>query len=572
MALILPQNWHLPKQTRKTNPTNLPKLAFPSIMPSRTTPENLSSKTDTARWRFNGTGQFVDAEAASAEWDLADDIVNLKIGGDVVNGPIRTPPQNKIAAAAVVQLNEASPLETSSDTSLDSSEHPSDHQITISHSRESSADTTISSAHESVASHTMRGHPPLKVNTGEAKERPHSFSGGLSTADLRRLQQAGEVSAGGQSGEWSSAHYRDTIGPNDKQFPADQPTYPSLANQSQHRPQQYDYRSVPVSGPTADEMADYNIQQRNFNPAATMHPFVAGRINNPPIPNVSYRQPGRNYPQGLVPSPTNMGYPPHHASHLSLGNTQQLYDMMLPPHPESHHPAVTRVQQQHNVFRAGHQHSASDPSAIRDAATLALLNNNMQTFGPAGPAMFPPTMAPAMSLYANQFYAAQEAYPRNDVAVQAMARLQSPYTGQYAMVPQGMEISMSGPGLASPTGNGPSANNRKLGLYKTELCRSWEEKGTCRYGAKCQFAHGEEELRKVARHPKYKTEICRVRIRAVYTGFHAHLFPCRHSGCQDHALTASAAALFTLSSPLQAHRPVLRVHHHHPRLTGAHGQ
>ncbi|KAG8931185.1 hypothetical protein FRC02_003081 [Tulasnella sp. 418] len=58
-------------------------------------------------------------------------------------------------------------------------------------------------------------------------------------------------------------------------------------------------------------------------------------------------------------------------------------------------------------------------------------------------------------------------------------------------------------------GAGPSANNRKLGLYKTELCRSWEEKGSCRYGSKCQFAHGEDEIRKVARHPKYKTEICR---------------------------------------------------------------
>jgi len=23
-------------------------------------------------------------------------------------------------------------------------------------------------------------------------------------------------------------------------------------------------------------------------------------------------------------------------------------------------------------------------------------------------------------------------------------------------------------------------------LYKTELCRSWEETGSCRYGAKCQ--------------------------------------------------------------------------------------
>ncbi|BGP19043.1 hypothetical protein JCM10213_009247 [Rhodosporidiobolus nylandii] len=56
---------------------------------------------------------------------------------------------------------------------------------------------------------------------------------------------------------------------------------------------------------------------------------------------------------------------------------------------------------------------------------------------------------------------------------------------------------------------GPSPNNRKLNLYKTELCRSWEEKGSCRYGVKCQFAHGIHELREVARHPKFKSEICR---------------------------------------------------------------
>jgi len=46
-------------------------------------------------------------------------------------------------------------------------------------------------------------------------------------------------------------------------------------------------------------------------------------------------------------------------------------------------------------------------------------------------------------------------------------------------------------------------------LYKTELCRSFEELGTCRYGPKCQFAHGRSELRPVLRHPKYKTEICK---------------------------------------------------------------
>lgn len=46
-------------------------------------------------------------------------------------------------------------------------------------------------------------------------------------------------------------------------------------------------------------------------------------------------------------------------------------------------------------------------------------------------------------------------------------------------------------------------------LYKTELCCSFESTGSCRYGVKCQFAHGKAELRPVLRHPKYKTEICK---------------------------------------------------------------
>lgn len=45
--------------------------------------------------------------------------------------------------------------------------------------------------------------------------------------------------------------------------------------------------------------------------------------------------------------------------------------------------------------------------------------------------------------------------------------------------------------------------------YKTELCRSFTESGLCKYGGKCQFAHGPEELRDLNRHPKYKTELCR---------------------------------------------------------------
>ncbi|CAK9302010.1 unnamed protein product [Gordionus sp. m RMFG-2023] len=53
--------------------------------------------------------------------------------------------------------------------------------------------------------------------------------------------------------------------------------------------------------------------------------------------------------------------------------------------------------------------------------------------------------------------------------------------------------------------NGPNGTSR----YKTELCRPFEESGECKYGDKCQFAHGVNEMRNLSRHPKYKTELCR---------------------------------------------------------------
>jgi butyrate response factor 1 len=50
---------------------------------------------------------------------------------------------------------------------------------------------------------------------------------------------------------------------------------------------------------------------------------------------------------------------------------------------------------------------------------------------------------------------------------------------------------------------------KQKSLYKTELCRNWEETGHCRYGIKCQYAHGASDLREIDRHPKYKTQKCR---------------------------------------------------------------
>ena len=61
------------------------------------------------------------------------------------------------------------------------------------------------------------------------------------------------------------------------------------------------------------------------------------------------------------------------------------------------------------------------------------------------------------------------------------------------------------PRTKSADENKPSTTAR----YKTELCRPFQDYGFCRYGDKCQFAHGEDDLRVLPRHPKYKTDLCR---------------------------------------------------------------
>ncbi|KAJ8919605.1 hypothetical protein NQ315_002227 [Exocentrus adspersus] len=64
------------------------------------------------------------------------------------------------------------------------------------------------------------------------------------------------------------------------------------------------------------------------------------------------------------------------------------------------------------------------------------------------------------------------------------------------------------PAVAAPAA-AVAATTVNTSRYKTELCRPFEEFGVCKYGDKCQFAHGINELRSLARHPKYKTELCR---------------------------------------------------------------
>lgn len=73
--------------------------------------------------------------------------------------------------------------------------------------------------------------------------------------------------------------------------------------------------------------------------------------------------------------------------------------------------------------------------------------------------------------------------------------------------PRGRRVQRLSPALFEEQGSYTS--DKRIVLYKTEMCRTFEETGICKYGIKCQFAHDRAELRNIQRHPRYKTEICR---------------------------------------------------------------
>ena len=101
-----------------------------------------------------------------------------------------------------------------------------------------------------------------------------------------------------------------------------------------------------------------------------------------------------------------------------------------------------------------------------------------------------------------------------------------------------------------------SEEERAASKYKTELCNAWEERGWCRYGERCQFAHGAAELRAVERHPQYKSRPCR----AFWTdGLCTYGPRCKFAhaprsggGAHDDAIVRVPPALRVSSGPLLA--------------------
>ena len=72
--------------------------------------------------------------------------------------------------------------------------------------------------------------------------------------------------------------------------------------------------------------------------------------------------------------------------------------------------------------------------------------------------------------------------------------------------------------------------------YKTELCKNWIESGLCRYGKKCQFAHGQDELESARAaagmdeklrtkncRTFYKEKVCNYGSRCMFRHEHRHI-------------------------------------------------
>lgn len=104
--------------------------------------------------------------------------------------------------------------------------------------------------------------------------------------------------------------------------------------------------------------------------------------------------------------------------------------------------------------------------------------------------------------------------------------------------------------------SGASADPAAAGTYKTELCNKFMESGRCPYGTRCQFAHGELELRRSKRSTdrRFKTLKCR--------NFHNH-GTCRYGKrCQFiHDETDEELAV------LRGEEPNQRAPHRSPHLS-----
>lgn len=98
----------------------------------------------------------------------------------------------------------------------------------------------------------------------------------------------------------------------------------------------------------------------------------------------------------------------------------------------------------------------------------------------------------------------------------------------------------------------PHVTDSSISLYKTEPCQSFSETGYCRYGLKCRFAHGQADIRPLARHKKYKTERCKTYAKSGFCPYGARCRFVHEESERETSRTASPAPHGVESSPFLA--------------------
>lgn len=136
-------------------------------------------------------------------------------------------------------------------------------------------------------------------------------------------------------------------------------------------------------------------------------------------------------------------------------------------------------------------------NSLGSANSLGSLNNSFNpmsqpfTYAPAPPA---PAPAPVQA-------------PTAPVSISSLSSTPSSHSPQHSQV-------LFSTGASSPVdqiSTSPILEDKKpvnTQLYKTELCGSFMRLNYCPYGNKCQFAHGENELKSVSRPANYRSKPC----------------------------------------------------------------
>lgn len=105
--------------------------------------------------------------------------------------------------------------------------------------------------------------------------------------------------------------------------------------------------------------------------------------------------------------------------------------------------------------------------------------------------------------------------------------------------------------------------------FKTELCKTYSLIGSCKYGYKCRFAHGKEELvPKIITCPFYNQRICKAFMEKGYCAYGERCNYKHNSGIYDKLpmdnqipLIFSAASVFYKFNRLKVFKDLTEIKH-----------